>query len=81
MKEASDPDRDGRAGHRRRMSMKQLIPVILSAVLLGNVGWGRTVYVAPDGNDEWTGLTAKWDGRKEGPVASLRGARDAVLRL
>ena len=39
-----------------------------------------TLYVAPDGNDAWSGRTAKADG-KDGPLASLAGARDAIRKL
>ncbi len=38
-----------------------------------------TFYVAPDGNDAWSGLLARPNAEKtDGPVASLAGARDAV---
>lgn len=39
-------------------------------------------YVAPGGNDAWTGrLAAANAERSDGPLASLAGARDAVRRL
>ncbi|MBD3182411.1 right-handed parallel beta-helix repeat-containing protein, partial [Candidatus Poribacteria bacterium] len=38
-----------------------------------------TLYVNPDGNDEWSGKLEKANSDKsDGPLASLRGARDAV---
>lgn len=38
-----------------------------------------TFYVAPDGNDAWSGMLARPNAEKtNGPVASLAGARDAV---
>lgn len=40
---------------------------------------GAVLYVAPDGNDAWTGArpTAQ-PGRNDGPLATLNGARDAI---
>jgi len=39
-------------------------------------------YVAPDGNDQWSGRLAKPNADKtDGPLASLAGARDAVRKL
>ncbi len=41
-----------------------------------------TLYVAPDGNDSWSGRRAHPDAQgHDGPLASLQGARDAVRRL
>jgi hypothetical protein len=41
-----------------------------------------TMYVAPDGNDAWSGLLASPnDDRSDGPLASLDGAREAIGRL
>jgi len=40
-----------------------------------------TLHVAPDGNDQWTGAPARPDGRSDGPLASLQGARDRVRAL
>lgn len=40
------------------------------------------LYVAPDGNDAWSGTRARPNTeRTDGPVASLLGARDAVRKL
>jgi len=40
------------------------------------------LYVAPDGNDAWTGRSPRPNRAKtDGPLASLAGARDAVRRL
>ena len=61
--------------------MKKLVLTIALAALFGHNVQSVTVYVAPDGNDGWTGTDEKADGRKEGPVATLVGARDAVRRL
>ncbi|MFO0906264.1 MAG: right-handed parallel beta-helix repeat-containing protein [Pirellulales bacterium] len=42
----------------------------------------RTLHVAPDGNDAWTGSLARPNAsRTDGPLASLDGARRAVRRL
>ena len=40
-----------------------------------------TFFVSPDGNDSWSGLlkTPAADGR-DGPLASLQGARDAIRK-
>jgi hypothetical protein len=40
----------------------------------------QTIYVSPRGQDAWSGRRAT-PGGGDGPVASLRGARDAVRRL
>jgi len=38
-----------------------------------------TVYVSPNGNDAWSGLTAAPNaGKTDGPVATLQRARDIV---
>jgi len=42
----------------------------------------ETLYVAPDGNDAWSGRLAKPNAdRSDGPLASLQGARDAVRKV
>ncbi len=39
----------------------------------------ETLYVAPDGNDAWSGRLARPNAdRTDGPLASLQGARDAI---
>ncbi len=41
-----------------------------------------TLYVAPDGNDGWSGRLPRPNAdRTDGPLATLAGARDAVRRL
>ena len=41
-----------------------------------------TVYVAPEGNDAWTGMCAAADGKKsDGPLATLEGARNRVRQI
>ena len=41
-----------------------------------------TLYVAPDGNDAWSGkLPGRNAAGNDGPLASLAGARDALRRL
>ena len=43
---------------------------------------GRTFYVAPDGNNGWSGhLAAANAAKTDGPFATLEGARDAVRKL
>ena len=39
------------------------------------------LHVAPGGDDRWSGKLARPDGRSDGPLASLQGARDRVRRL
>ena len=61
----------------------------MAAIVLGTVLGGpsegssdATLYVAPDGDDAWSGRLARPNAeRADGPVASLAGARDAVRRL
>jgi len=39
-------------------------------------------YIAPNGNDTWSGQLAEPNGAgKDGPFASLRGARDAIRKM
>lgn len=43
---------------------------------------GLTLYVAPEGQDDWSGrLAAPNEARSDGPLASLHGAQAAVRRL
>ncbi len=46
-----------------------------------NAGQAETLHVAPNGNDQWSG---RWPqpnaAATDGPLASLRGARDAIRR-
>lgn len=52
----------------------------LALVALPTAVGATTVYVSPVGNDAWSGTRAR-PGGGDGPVATLRGARDAVRRL
>ena len=53
-----------------------------AAIIAGQSGGATTLHVAPDGNDAWSGLPARPNAQHtDGPVATLRGARDAVRRL
>ncbi|MBM3494997.1 MAG: right-handed parallel beta-helix repeat-containing protein [Armatimonadetes bacterium] len=55
-----------------------LFGLLISQVALADI----TVYVAPDGNDRWTGARSRTNAaRSDGPVRSLLGARDAVRKL
>jgi len=59
-------------------------PLSLTAALVAcsSCGGAVTFYVAPDGNDAWSGQLARPNAdRTDGPLASLQGARDAVRRL
>lgn len=54
-----------------------------SVMMLGSTNArAGTVYVAPDGNDGWSGSLARANADKtDGPLATLTGARDAVRKL
>ena len=55
---------------------------LVSIFLLSGVACAATFYVAPDGDDSWTGRTARPNpARTDGPLASLNGARDAIRKL
>ncbi|HRT50976.1 MAG TPA: right-handed parallel beta-helix repeat-containing protein [Anaerohalosphaeraceae bacterium] len=55
--------------------MKRLIAVIIS-LCAASSAVGRTWYVAPDGNDTWSGQSAQAEGT-DGPLATLAAAVDA----
>lgn len=43
---------------------------------------GITLYVSPDGNDNWSGtLSAVNESRTDGPLATIEAARDAVRKM
>jgi hypothetical protein len=55
---------------------------IVAALLAGHQALAATFYVAPDGNDTWSGRLSSVNSlRTDGPLASLPGARDAVRRF
>ncbi len=48
---------------------------------IGNAN-GNTFYVSPDGSDEWSGTLEQPDpDNRDGPLASLAGARNAIREL
>jgi Right handed beta helix region len=53
---------------------------LLGGCLVTSHAEGLTLYVATNGNDAWSGRTPK-PGGKEGPLATLAGARDAIRKL
>ena len=66
----------------RIASVVALLLLWATVTLHVQVARGLTFYVRPGGNDQWTGRLAEPDpGRTDGPLASLRGARDAARRL
>ena len=55
--------------------------VVLSVFLVQYVG-AVSLYVSPQGNDQWSGRLARPNtGCTDGPVVSLAGARDKIRRL
>ncbi len=66
----------------QRTAIRSLL--LLSVALGGSVhmAYGLTLWVAPDGNDAWSGqLMRPVAARTDGPLASLSGARDVVRRI
>ncbi len=56
--------------------------ILVLFVLCGSIVTASTFYVAPAGNDGWSGKLAKPNrDHSDGPLASLQGARDAVRKL
>ncbi|MHB8972748.1 MAG: right-handed parallel beta-helix repeat-containing protein [Pirellulaceae bacterium] len=61
--------------------MKMYLAVGAAIVLLAwcVTAQAETLYVAPDGNDAWSGRLARPNAsRTDGPLASLQGARNAI---
>ncbi|MDX9979116.1 MAG: hypothetical protein RBU25_03615, partial [Lentisphaeria bacterium] len=55
---------------------------VVGMVAVGSVLHGATLYVAPGGDDGWSGSRPTANAaRTDGPLASLAGARDAVRRV
>ena len=51
-------------------------------LVAGGLGDAATLYISPDGSDDWSGrLAVPRADRTDGPCASLAGARDAIRRL
>jgi len=62
----------------RRSQVRELLLAATFALAAGRLLAG-TYYVAPDGNDAWSGNLARPNADKtDGPMASLAGARNAV---
>jgi Right handed beta helix region len=63
--------------------MKPGCPLMaVGAALCTLTAAGSTLYVSPEGDDAWSGrLQGPSAARTDGPLASLRGARDAVRRM
>ena len=58
-----------------------ILEVTVAGMLIGAAVHGATLYVAPAGDDQWSGtLAAPNPGRTDGPLATLAGARDAVRK-
>ncbi|MCX7827371.1 MAG: hypothetical protein N2689_17715, partial [Verrucomicrobiae bacterium] len=66
----------------RKFSALRRSVVAITCVITAFSTQAATLYVAPDGNDAWSGrLQRPHHARTDGPLASLQGARDAVRRL
>ena len=64
------------------MSMRPTHSVLLITLLLAVTVQAATFYVAPEGNDAWSGTQPNPNAEKtDGPLATLNGARDAVRKL
>lgn len=64
--------------------MRRPFAIIIGATIasLSAFASATTFYVAPNGNDQWTGQLAQPNSDKsDGPLASLQAARDAVRKL
>ncbi len=62
--------------------MFYIVLLLLGPVALCGESGAQRLYVAPDGNDAWSGTLARPNARRtDGPLASLPGARDALRRL
>lgn len=56
--------------------------MFVAVSLLATWGQAATLYIAPEGNDAWSGASPRVNRqRNDGPLASLVGARDAIRRL
>lgn len=54
----------------------------LAFVLIGGLASGVSIYVSPQGNDEWSGRLAKPNAeRTDGPAATVTRARDIIREL
>ena len=63
-------------------SSLRTLGLLALALLAAPLARAQTLYVAPNGNDHWTGRQAHPNaGRTDGPLASLASARDAVRAL
>ena len=66
---------------RLRRNHRVVLALAAIGVLIGTRCFALTLHVAPDGNDTWSGERVRAGaGRADGPLASLRGARDAIRR-
>ena len=67
---------------RPRLAFSAMTALSVLAFALTATAAATTLYVAPNGNDAWSGaLPMPNDGNTDGPIATLAGARDAVRKL
>ncbi len=66
----------------KRNVLAQVFVIIMVLVFISCDGNAKTIYVAPDGNDAWAGiLPTPNSAGSDGPLATLRGARNMIRRL
>jgi hypothetical protein len=66
----------------RHMSLAPLLFRGFLLLMLGLTTRATVLHVSPAGNDAWSGRLPQPDAaRRDGPLSSLKGARDAIRRL
>ena len=64
------------------LRLRSIFCRVLISIFLVQCAEAITLYVSPQGNDQWSGRLARPNtGRTDGPAASLAGVRDKIQRL
>jgi hypothetical protein len=64
------------------LRLRSVVCLVLLSLFLVQCAEAVTLYVSPQGNDQWSGRLARPNtGRTDGPVSSLMGARDKIRFL
>jgi hypothetical protein len=69
---------------RKYIGYKRYGPALSVMVLVLSAGWASAVsiYISPEGNDEWSGRLSKANSqRTDGPAATITRARDIIRQL